>query len=129
MKDELSNMVVGHVKVMRSHDYCHFEIQLPIFGDQVAGGFPESVNEVRVEAAKLCDRAVRDYQKAKGVESLRMMTKMSVDYMREEAAAAASKPEGERTPEEKAKVKRWNDYLYHAERGFEYDYEDDQNEN
>lgn len=57
---------VAGVKVMRSYDYCHFEITL----SGSLGGTPElerfkAIDEMRKEAARLADKAVEQYKVAK----------------------------------------------------------------
>lgn len=107
------------VKVMRSHDYCHFEIVL-----SVSSGSPgltltaAEIDEARKEAARLADKAVAQYIAAKEAQSLR--SNISQKWMLEQATRT---PEGERTPQEKAVIKYHHDKAFRAR--FDYDYEDD----
>lgn len=55
------------VKVMRSYDYCHFEVSLSSDEDMTI----EQVDEMRKKAALLVDEAVRQYKIAKEKEQKR----------------------------------------------------------
>ena len=55
----------GAVKVMRSYDYCHFEIQLASSDSKTIG----EIDEMRKEAARLADKAVKQYAIAKEILS------------------------------------------------------------
>jgi hypothetical protein len=48
----------GSVKVMRSHDYCHFEVVLT----SSEANTPQLVDELRKTAARLADKAVEQYK-------------------------------------------------------------------
>ena len=54
------------VKIMRSYDYCHFEISLGTTADD--GLTPGDVRTVREEAARLVDEAVERYKEARTKE-------------------------------------------------------------
>ena len=106
----------ANVKVMRSYDYCHFEIALAT--DQYLD--PGEVNALRIEAAKLVDHAVNQYKEKKQAEGY----SASNSYKREELerkvkAIRENFPQSEWTPEQKATVKQLED-LNFADR-FEYD--------
>jgi hypothetical protein len=45
------------VKVMRSYDYCHFEVCLSLDKEMTLG----EINNMRKDAARLADEAVRQY--------------------------------------------------------------------
>lgn len=73
------------VRVMRSHDYCHFEATL---STEVPATRAE-INEMRKEAALLCDEAVRQYRVMKkreveaiGNQSERERVTKRLDYIR-----------------------------------------------
>lgn len=105
---------VASVKVMRSHDYCHFEVSLA----SADAATPELVDELRKTAARLADKAVAQYKTAKAAHARldRISQKSELDY-------AQSTPVGERSPELKAVIKFHEDKDF-AKR-FDYDYEDD----
>ena len=108
------------IKVMRSYDYCHFEFILCSNDDQTMA----SVNEIRKNAQRLADEAVRQYQQAKDVARIRLNDKSQRDMMRQEIRAIKENfPQSEWTPEQKAKVKSYDDYCYRVNRV--YDYQDE----
>lgn len=102
------------VKVMRSHDYCHFEVTL----SSNDASTPEQVDALRKEAARLADKAVAQYKIAKSSEQ--RFHQMSEKWVLE---AAQNTPENERTPHQKAVIKFHQDAAFAAR--FSYDYEDD----
>ena len=112
------------VKVMRSHDYCHFEVALStdllgLTQDEMTG----AVDDLRKTAARLADKAVAQYKIAKANVERRYNEKRSADYIREEAEVIENKPETERAPKEQAVLEAYRDHVFEANRG--YDYEDD----
>jgi hypothetical protein len=112
---------IASVKVMRSHDYCHFEVNL-------AGNLdcpPDSpewfqeVDNMRKNAARLADKAVEQYKVAKAAHQSEESSLGAMHYAAEQAEKT---PEAERTPEEKAAIKALADARF-AQR--HYDYQDD----
>ena len=104
------------VKVMRSHDYCHFEVALTSAGTEPIA--PESVDELRKTAARLADKAVKQYQQAK---SAAMRLESERNNLAWRAELAEKTPEAERSPEQKAEIKAYNDIQFAAQ----FDYQDD----
>ena len=98
------------VKVMRSHDYCHFEIQLGTDGN--SGLSVAQVDGLRKEAARLADKAVAQYKTAKSVAA-----KLENSELEHLAEAARLVPAEQRTPAEQAYLKTYTDR--------QYDYQDD----
>jgi len=119
---QMPEIQTGSVKVMRSHDYCHFEVCL----SSSAATTPEAVDELRKTAARLADKAVEQYKTAKNNVELAMNDKSQLDSIRYRHRDVLEKPEGERTPEEKALVKAVEDRAHYSRR--KYDYEDDWDE-
>ena len=103
---------------MRSYDYCHFEVVLGINAQDDQSLSPQTADELRKEAARLADKAVEQYKTARLAESRK--EDVQSDWRLKEALAV---PEGERTPEQKARIKYAADEAFHAR--FGYDYEDD----
>lgn len=106
------------VKVMLSHDYCHFEVVKS--SEQELTN--EQINEMRKDVQRLADEAVRQYKVAKE-KSIR---DMSYEKQRFEARVREiqAKEEKSRTIEEVAMLKHYNDAQW--QRQFEpYDYEDE----
>ena len=108
------------VKVMRSFDYCHFEISL---GTDEAVTINE-VDDMRKEAARLADKAVEQYKTAKEVLSYQQNARFYCKQLEEKADEIIKNvPETERTPEQKAVLKELSDHQHKMTRL--YDYEDD----
>lgn len=107
------------VKVMRSYDYCHFEIQLA----STEASTPEAVDALRKQAARLADKAVEQYQVAKRNAELCAQDACALDRLKREAADIAVKPEEACSPREKARLKAWQDHQHFQRR--RYNYEDD----
>ena len=84
-------------KVMRSYDYCHFEITL---SEECAD--IEAVDELRKKAAILVDEAVRQYRVAKAKESARQGKEWDREKAMERVKRIEEKPRNEWTPEEAA---------------------------
>ena len=106
------------VRVMRSYDYSHFEVSLGINSD--SGITLQRVNQLRKEAQLLVDEAVRQYKKAKTRDSL-SPSENQVERIKTEYSEALEVPESERTPQHKAAIKDYRDYLY----WLAYEYEGD----
>lgn len=84
-------------KVMRSYDYCHFEITLT---EECAD--LDAVDELRKKAAILVDEAVRQYRVAKAKESARQGKEWEKEKALDRVKRIEEKPRGEWTPEEAA---------------------------
>ena len=118
---EDQNRKVGcSVKVMRSFDYCHFEVCLST--DQIDS--PGDADLMRKEAARLVDKAVRQYQIAKSTNWQKVNRLDQRQKLSEEVATILTIADSDRTPEQKAKVKLLEDHLYWERNDF-YDYQDD----
>lgn len=118
------------VKVMRSYDYCHFEICLSstlqpiqhISVEDPTGITPAQIDALRKAAARLADKAVEQYKIAKAAA----VRDRGMTFTEEETKAVETIrriPDACRTPEEQARLKAYADALFHANR--EYDYQDD----
>lgn len=114
---------IGSVKVMRSHDYCHFEVCL----SSSAANTTELVDELRKTAARLADKAVEQYKAAKLNAEKSESDGWTKERLREDARRAEEKPESERSPREKAIIKAVKDDRFNARRP-RYDYADDWDE-
>lgn len=123
MNTEIStNMPIdtASVKVMRSHDCCHFEVCLSTtLRNQIdAAG---QVDELRKTAARLADKAVDQYKAAKENAELAMSDKQGLETMRYRARQAMEKPEAERTPEDMAMIKAIEDRAHRNRPRYNYD--------
>lgn len=106
------------VKVMRSFDYCHFEVSLSST-DVVT---IEDIDKLRKTAARLADKAVEQYIVAKTAIARREQF-ASDEYALRRAKETA---EADRTPQDKAIIKFHEDAAFASQ--FDYDYEDDWDE-
>ena len=104
----------GSVKVMRSYDYCHFEVTLSTSGPASI----EFIDELRKQAARLADKAVEQYKVAK--DAMSVYGAMSERWRLQRAMGIA---ECDRTPQDKAIIKFHGDKEYASR--FGYDYQDD----
>ena len=104
----------GSVKVMRSYEYCHFEVNLA----SSDANTPKKVDELRKTAARLADKAVKQYRQAKHA-AMRASSQQSDLSWRKELAEKT--PESERSPEQMADIKAYNDIQWAAQ----FDYQDD----
>jgi hypothetical protein len=109
------------VKVMRSHDYCHFEVALGMAADGGEEITPEHVDDLRKEAARLADKAVAQYKIAKRVQAKRDSERADHDYDVKRAKAIEEIPEHERTPQQQAVLKQFKDEQWEAKRDYDYD--------
>lgn len=107
------------VKVMRSYDYCHFEVVL----STTIVITLQDVDEMRKEAARLADKAVAQYKIAKQNAETRAIEQGERPYRVRQAEAIRAMAETDRSIEEKAYLKAFDDEQWQATR--EYDYEDD----
>lgn len=107
------------VKIMRSYDYCHFEVTLGSDDDLTL----DQVNELRKQAALLADEAVRQYKVAKAAEAQREQRQWELERSLAHVERITKKSETEWTPEEAALMRAhadgefWkayhdNDYFY-----------------
>lgn len=93
------------VRVMRSYDYCHFEISL----DCPEGASLDEVNERRKEAALLVDEAVRQYKIAKKAEADREWHQRDVEATLKRVDAIKERPQSEWSVEEAAIMRAYED--------------------
>lgn len=110
---------VASVKVMRSYDYCHFEVTL----STSEATTPEHVDELRKTAARLADKAVRQYKVAKADASRRTADVYNFPSLAKSAAEIEKVADDDRTPEQKAELKAYQDACFRNNHSF--DYQDD----
>ena len=114
-------ILTASVKVMRSYDYCHFEVVLEIGRTEASGLSLQTVDALRKEAARLADNAVEQSKIAKRQRQLNE-DGPGVSY---QISLIREKAETDRTPEEQATLKAHDDEVFAASR--RYDYDDDWN--
>lgn len=108
---------------MRSHDYCHFEVVLGSDGGPLGELSLGQVDELRKDAARLVDKAVEQFKTFKAAEVKRLRQAETREFTEGRVAGIRAVPEGERTEEQKAVLKAWDDERFEVMR--RYDYEDD----
>lgn len=120
------------VKVMRSHDYCHFEVSLStehisLSSDGVSGDVlplsPGLVDDLRKTAARLADKAVEQYKVAKENAQRAEGDDYQLSNLLRDAERISKIPDSERTPHQKAVLKAIQDREHFFRT--RYDYEDD----
>ena len=108
------------VKVMRSYDYCHFEVSLAT--DKELASI--DIDDMRKEAQRLVDKAVKQYTVAKEDALNRSQAFMLLPSLSQRAKIIVENyPKSEWTPEQKAEVKAYEDAEFRA--SLYYDYEDE----
>lgn len=112
----------GSVKIMLSYDYSHFEVALSSDQEMDAKG----VNALRKTAQRLADEAVRQYKVAKENAALRERGRIERQYFLDDIKHIERIPEGERTPEQAAMLKQYQDENWEAQFEHDYDYDDDE---
>ena len=110
------------VKVMRSYDYCHFEIALS--NDAGILLTSKEVDDLRKEAMRLADKAVEQYKIAKRIATEASSSVDELRYLSQRAAAIKENyPKSEWSEEQKATMKAYDDHLFRS--SLRYNYEDD----
>lgn len=125
-------------RVMESYDYSHFEVAMTATLDDPHDDPVEAANRLRVFCARLADKAILDYKRHKRALAFTDTTWFTRKdesgerhhFTRAELRlivdASKDKPEGERTPKDKAAIKLEADLIHAAK--FDYgspDHEDD----
>lgn len=108
------------VRVMRSHDYNHFEVNL---GTNDEFLLLEEVDELRKAAARLADKAVEQYKLAKRNAQKRASESEDRERLKWSIDRIRNRPESTRTIDEQARLKAFDDESWALSRA--YDYQDD----
>ena len=108
------------VKIMLSYDYNHFEIALSEECKDL-----QAINELRKAAQRLADEAVRQYKIAKEKATKREGAEYEKKNFESRIFIIKDKPEGERTQNEMAMLKQYEDESWQAQFDHAYDYDDD----
>ena len=110
------------VKVMRSFDYCHFEVAVSASDTQDVA----DVDYLRKVCARLVDKAVDQYKIAKRNFELMMDDASCIERIEREAKRISTIPEDLREPHDKAFMKAVEDKNFKIRN--RYDYQDDYDE-
>jgi predicted ATPase len=111
------------VRVMKSYDYSHFEVQLG--SDNITWADIEAVNNLVKSAQRACDKAIEQYKIAKNQAQNQLVRRERVNQLRREVEAIDKLDERDRTPRQQAKVKACKDRDWQAYIEQRYDYQDD----
>lgn len=114
------------VKVMRSFDYCHFEIAMSIENDN--GLTATEIDNARKEAMRLADKSVEQYKIAKACAAKRQEGAYYMKNFENECKLIKAKDPNDRTIGEMAKLKQYEDENWQSQFDYSYDYEDDYKE-
>jgi hypothetical protein len=107
------------VKVMLSHNYNHFEASIAL--ENADGVSVQDIDNARKDCNRLCDKAIKQYNVAKVMESKRLSLQSEKANLEREVKEIKQKDESLWTVMEKAKVKTLADHNWELL----WDYEDD----
>jgi len=111
------------VKVMLSYDYSHFEASMSL--ENEGGLLMSEIDEARKSCQRLADKAISQYRKAKQMAANRTDGEFKIQNFENQCKKIMQKPEGERTVNEVAMLKRYHDENWRDEFDYRYNYEDD----
>lgn len=109
------------VKVMLSHNYNHFETSIALENEH--GVTVEDIDNARKDCNRLCDKAIKQYNLAKVVESRRANLLSEKRNLENEVALIKEKDRETWSVVEKAKVKALEDHEWNLK--WDYDDNDD----
>lgn len=107
------------VKVMLSHNYNHFEVSMQV--ENESGISTTDVDDARKECQRLCDKAIKQYDIAKSVNSRRASLNSEKASLEREVSRIKENPKETWSVTDKAKVKALEDHNWELK----YDYQDD----
>jgi hypothetical protein len=106
------------VRIMISHDFCHFEESIELTGEDIQ---LFEIDNARKDCQRLADKAVGQYKTAKEKAAKRLSNSYDRVQLQKEVTAIKMKKDEYLTPDDKAKIKALADFDHqHA-----YDYDDD----
>lgn len=111
------------VKVMLSYDYSHFEASMSVENED--GLSMVDIDEARKNCQRLADKAVGQYKKAKQMAAQRTDGQFKMQNFLNEIKKIEAKEEGDRTINEVAMLKQYQDEKWRAKFDYDYDYDDD----
>jgi len=122
----MSTLTTASVKVMRSYDYCHFEVNLGIEDEN--GLLPKDVDDLRKTCNRLVDKAVNQYIKAKKAAASRTDGEYKIQNFENQIRNIKAKNLEDRTVKEMAMLKQYEDEDWRAQFEERYDYKDEQDD-
>jgi len=110
------NDAYGFVEVKNSYNYNNFSVREPYLIGSTAG----EVNEKRKKCQRLVDEAIRQYKVAQ--TKARELAYGNPEELEARAnVIRANFTELERTAQQIAEVKEWEDYVYRRDNPYDYD--------
>lgn len=109
------------VKIMLSYNYCHFEI---CKGTEQELGNKE-INAMRKDVQRLVDEAVRQYKVAEDMAAKREQAEWAKEDFENRISKIKATPEGERTINDVAILKEYEDEKWESRFSYSYNYDDD----
>lgn len=110
------------VKVMLSYDYSHFEASMSLENDN--GLDMREIDEARKNCQRLADKAVKQYKIAKLKASNRQDGTYKMQNFESQCKTIGAKAEGDRTINEIAMLKQYENENWQAQFEDNYDYQD-----
>jgi len=110
----MSKTTSASVKVMLSHNYCHFEVSKVIEATEGEELSQKDIDKARIECQLLANKAVEQYKKAKDYEMSRSNHSYEKSLLEKEVASIRTKPENDWSPLEKAKIKALEDHNFQS---------------
>lgn len=111
------------VKVMLSYDYSHFEASMSLENDN--GLSVQDIDNARKNCQRLADKAVAQYKTAKASAASRSDGQYRIQNFENECKRIQLKAEGDRTLNEIAMLKQYEDENWRVQFEARYDYDDD----
>lgn len=111
------------VKVMLSYDYSHFEASMTLENDE--GLTIQEIDEARKSCQRLANKAVEQYKKAKQSAANRTDGQYKMQNFEKKCLEIAAKAEGDRTINEVAMLKQYNNEAWQSQFEDNYNYDDD----
>jgi hypothetical protein len=111
------------VKIMLSYDYSHFETAMSV--ENESGLSMKDIDDARKDCQRLADKAVSQYKKAKEMATNRTDGEYRMQNFEAQCKRILEKSEGDRTINEIAMLKRYQDEDWQSQFDYRYDYDDD----
>jgi hypothetical protein len=113
------------VKVMLSYDYSHFEASMSLENDN--GLSMKEIDDARKDCQRLADKAVGQYKSAKASAAKRTDGEYKIANFDSQCKKILEKSEGDRTINEIAMLKQYQNENWQEQFYERYDYNDDEN--
>lgn len=110
------------VKVMLSHDYCHFEASMDLENDN--GVTIEEMDSAKKDCNRLTLKAIEQYKKAKQNAANRTDGQYKMQNFETQCKKILQKSEGDRTVNELAMLKQYEQENWQEQFDSYYDFED-----